>query len=191
MTRVQLLFVTGAAAAALVLGAAGARAQDADRPFTGTYIGPEVGVSIVDTGGGSSAEFLYGGRLGYRYQSASGWVLGIEGRAGDTTFSQSGSLLGVPITTKLGRSLGGVALIGYALGPGRRHLLFVGGGIDNTRITVRAGNTTSGATNTVGTVTAGYEWAASARLSLRLGGEIVKPNGVREVRITGGLFLRF
>ncbi len=126
--------VAGAMAAALILTAAGARAQAEDRPFTGAYVGPEVGVSVVDTNGGSSAEFFYGGRLGYRYQTASGWVLGLEGRAGDTTFSESGSLFGVPFTTKLGRSLGGAALVGYALGPGRRHLLFVGGGLDNTRI---------------------------------------------------------
>ncbi len=38
---------------------------------------------------------------------------------------------------------------------------------------------------------AGYEWAASDRLALRLTGEIIQPNGVREVRITTGLFFRF
>ena len=191
MRAVSVSTAAGAVAAALMLATAGARAQDEDRPFTGAYVGPEVGVSIVDTGGGSSAEFYYGGRFGYRYQTASGWVLGLEGRAGDTTFSARGSLLGVPFTTRLGRSLGGEALIGHALGAGGRHLLFVGGGLDNTRIRIRAGGTGSGTTKTAGTVMAGYEWAASTRLSLRLAGEIIQPNGVREGRITAGLFLRF
>lgn len=176
---------------ALVLTAAVARAQDAERAFTGFYVGPEAGISIIDTQPGSSAEFYYGGRLGYRYQTESGWVLGLEGRAGDTTFSERGSLFGVPLRSKLGRSLGGEALLGYALGPGRRHLLFVGGGVDNSRLKISAAGESSGTTDTAATILAGYEWAATDRLSLRLAGQIIQPDGLREGRITAGLFLRF
>ncbi|RMF72545.1 MAG: porin family protein [Alphaproteobacteria bacterium] len=183
--------LAAAAAAALMLTAPGVRAQDEARPFTGFYVGPEAGISIIDANPGSSAELYYGGRLGYRYQTESGWVFGLEARAGDTTFSERGSLFGVPLRTKLGRSLGGEALVGYALGEGRRHLLFVGGGFDNSRLKISAGGQSSGTTDTTATILAGYEWAVSDRLSLRLGGQIIQPNGLREGRITGGLFLRF
>ncbi len=97
------------------------------------------------------------------------------------------------LTDARARGIGrrGAALVGYALGAGRRHLLFVGGRLDNSRVKIRAGGTGSGATDTAGAVMTGYEWAASDRLSLRLAGEFIQPNGVREVRITTGLFFRF
>jgi outer membrane immunogenic protein len=90
--------------------------------WTGFYIGGHVGGAFAgsDTFNGSDGRFLGGGQVGFDYQFAPNWVVGIEGQYSWLGANDSNGLAFAPagLATLDNRGIGSVTgRLGYAWGP--------------------------------------------------------------------------
>jgi outer membrane immunogenic protein len=90
--------------------------------WTGFYIGGHVGGAFAgsDTFNGSDGRFLGGGQVGFDYQFAPNWVVGIEGQYSWLGGNDSNGLAFAPagLATLDNRGIGSVTgRLGYAWGP--------------------------------------------------------------------------
>ena len=139
---VAVVAVTGSFAPAM--------AQSVDGPFSGPYVGFDLGLSDGKVNGGADkfgeTDFKYGGFLGYRRQMESGLVFGAEGYLQDSKVNgATGVVFTAPpansalLTADLGRTWGIDAVAGVSLFDDQT-LLFVRGGYANQRLSgVRTG----------------------------------------------------
>lgn len=154
MTKTNRMSLTPIAAAmtALFLAAAAlpASAQipmGGEGPFGGAYAGIEAGMSNMDIsndlGNVGAGESMYGGFLGWRYQSPDGIVAGVEARLHDSSVADvtdaAWTTPSEPRITeaRLGRSFGLEAMLGMTLGDARRYLVFASGGYLNQKVSGR------------------------------------------------------
>jgi outer membrane immunogenic protein len=177
------------AALAGLMIAIGSPAQAGDRAFnwTGLYIGVDAGYLSGDadyalapgTGYASNPKpsgFVGGGHIGYRWQSPSKLVLGVELDAWGADASDADNLTGVtnlaPVKVNWGGSVRGVAGMAF-----ERSLLYATGGwawIDFEGCTTSSGggpcapNTNFSDTRTGWTVGGGYAYAFTPSLSARV-----------------------
>ena len=145
-------------------------AQD-KKPFTGAYVGAEVGVM--------DSEFYYGGLLGYRKQTNNDWVWGLEGNVGKYDI---GDLEGLDASlTEYGAS----AIFGKAMGKG---LLFATGGVNI--LDAKVLNVSE--SDTGFKVGGGYEYKFNSRLSARAKGEYVNHgSGNDDIKGTFSIIFNF
>jgi outer membrane immunogenic protein len=177
-------WLLGAVAACLL--ATPAFADDED--FTGGYVGAEVGYShaklnvpMIPYTEGSDGVY-YGGFVGYRYQSAGGFVIGAEAFGGSDSNDFVFDLVNV------GRILGVDAVLGYATG---RVLIFGDVGYVNGKLTA------VGFSETDGTVR--YGGGVEVRLAKNVSGRIkatmakFKKEGVevKNTTATAGVLVEF
>jgi len=136
-----------------------------DKKFTGPYVAVEAGLI---TRGGGKANIYYGGALGFRYQTDSNVVFGIEG-----SFAKANIDRNPRIWTASG-------IAGYAFGSSKNNLLFAGGGAH--------GRKDSHINYKSLFATAGYEHAINETLSFRLKANYYIKN---YYGATAGLVIRF
>jgi len=123
--------------------------------WTGFYIGGHLGWARVDLDstlvgafapfgagasfGGSDDGFIYGGQVGFNWQTGA-WVFGVEGQLSGTDIGSSGSVTSIPtlafplaVTGTTSSNIDWMATlaarIGYAFGPTGNVLLYAKGGI--------------------------------------------------------------
>ncbi len=177
---------TVAATAALLLGTVSAQADD-DKRFDGAYIGAEAGFNNFGGTNGNSGLY-YGGVLGYRVQSDSGLVLGVEGRFGGTSVDRGFSVNGTNFEGEVGRHIGGDVHLGYAVSDSS--LLYALVGYDNIRIGVDNAQDTNIGNVKINSIRfgGGYEYAFSDKLSVRFTGMYSED---KEFQGLGGILFKF
>lgn len=151
LPRITRIVTSGLASIALLTGmsvpSAAQTLMGGEGPFGGAYAGGEIGMTNFDMSNdlgtvGDSA-LAYGGFVGWRYQTVTGIVFGVEGRVGDSgakdRTDDSWNAVDEPRVTRarLGRSLGIEAMLGTTLGSDERLLAFVSGGYLNQKVTGR------------------------------------------------------
>lgn len=182
--KVLKTLIATTAATALLAGAAAA--QDA-KPFEGMYAGAEAGVDwtkLSDTDQ-RDRSIYYGGVIGYRVQSDSNMVLGVEGTFGDTGYNRR-DLVGTEY------EYSGSLILGQAFGADGNNLVYGKAGYARTRVDVAeglgGGKTTEGGWR----FGAGYERALSNGLSLRTGVDYTTyGDGMTQWTTKAGLLARF
>lgn len=201
----RILFI-GASALAAVAVATPAMAQDSsDRPFTGARAEGVVGWDHVKAGGGGGSDdgVVFGGQLGYDFQTDGGLVIGAEGEiTGATTKDTTTDLLvaGDSFRVKAGRDLYAGARVGAVVGSNT--LLYGKLGYTNARVNTRyisGGTTTTDGENLDG-------WRAGAGVEFKLGsnmyakgeyrfskyGDISGTNvDLKRHQVVGGIGVRF
>ena len=143
--------LTAAASVALFACAAIAQADD-DKHFDGLYLGGSVGYLDLGDNGVSYGGVSYEGFLGFRKQSDSGVVFGVEGTFGsadidflDNIWSVNGSL-------------------GMVVGAEKRSLVFVNGGYAEAKASAFGFSATGGGFR----ADLGYEYAVSKKFAIRV-----------------------
>ena len=194
-------------AAAFVLAAVPAVAQDAPTTFNGPYVGVQAGwqqdrqtlnAGTTSTSNNTSG-FAYGGQIGYDFRLGEAAVAGVEvdltGTTGSTAFT------GFDINA--GRTISATLRAGYLLDP--QGLLYVRGGYRNARFTINDATGNDVSSNRDGwTVGAGYERYLTQKVSARveynytgLGSEALPTTNVARSldynrhAVTAGLNFRF
>jgi outer membrane immunogenic protein len=125
------LYVAAAAAAGLGLAATPAAAQ-ADAPFTGARAEALVGLDVVvpDDGVEQFTGLLYGGAIGYDYQTGD-LVLGAEAELSGSGAKAEDEYDGISAEARAGRDIYGGVRVGYAV-PSEA-MLYVKAGYTNAR----------------------------------------------------------
>ncbi len=182
--KVLKTLIATTAATALLAGAAAA--QDA-KPFEGMYAGAEAGVDWTRM---SSAEkrdrsIYYGGVLGYRVQSESNMVLGVEGTFGDTGYNQMDS-------RNTDYEYSGSLILGQAFGADGNSLVYGKAGYARTRFDVTEADIEDSFTEGGWRFGAGYERALANGLSLRTGVDYTTyGDGIKQWTGKAGILARF
>ena len=150
------------------LGATSAQADDT-KYFDGAYVGAEGG--YIDAGDGANG-VAYGGFAGFRTQTNSGLVFGVEGSFGSADIDYLDH-----IWTATGT-------IGFTVGAEKRGLLFIGGGYASAKASAFGYS----ATGDDFTIVGGYEHALSDTWSVR-----AKASYLNEDAVSGtiGVLARF
>ncbi|WP_417457462.1 outer membrane protein [Kordiimonas sp.] len=153
--------IAGAAAATLISGIASA--QEAKK-FEGIYGGIEAGVDWTKLAidGKRDRSIYYGGVLGYRMQSDTNTVFGLEGTFGDTGYKQLGQ-------RNTDYEYGASLILGQAFGPDGANLFYGKAGYVRTRLDFGDAADVGKTTEDGWRFGAGYERALSNGLSLRTG----------------------
>jgi len=136
--------------AALFSSAGAVQAQDSTKHFDGAYVGADAGY-IRDNDG--TDDFYYGLNLGFRKQTDSNLVFGVEGNFGQTSIED----INIDHWTALGS-------VGWAFGEENRNLFSLGGGY----VLLKASYESLSDTGDAYAAFAGYEHAFGSSLSFRL-----------------------
>ncbi|WP_262691289.1 outer membrane protein [Kordiimonas aestuarii] len=175
-----------ATTAATALFAGAATAQDA-KYFEGIYSGIEAGVDWTKMSATEKRDrsIYYGGVLGYRMQSDTNMVFGVEGTLGDTGYNQLDA-------RNTDYEYSGSLILGQAFGPDGRNLVYGKAGYARTRFDL-TDSTEGGAYNDGGwRFGAGYERALMNGLSFRTGVDYTSyGDGVKQWTGKAGLLASF
>jgi opacity protein-like surface antigen len=182
----KLLKTIIATSAATALLAGAAAAQDA-KPFEGMYAGAEAGVDWTRMSDTEKRDrsIYYGGVLGYRVQSDSNMVIGVEGTFGDTGYNQQDA-------RNTDYEYSGSLILGQAFGANNNNLVYGKAGYVRSRFDLTdsadGGAFTEGGWRFGG----GYEHALSNGLSLRTGLDYTTyGDGITQWTGKAGLLARF
>ncbi len=187
---------------AMVLEPAVSAQETTEKYFDGFYVGAEIGIKLkstidfLDETLPNTEDRYLGGVLGWRQQNDDGFVWGVEGSYGDTDAFQHQFFAGGLSGAFIRDIWSATGHMGLALGPGRRNLLFVGGGYANMRAgfdaIVDGVRFTPSEPGGGYRVLAGYEHAIFNRLNLRLQTNYSNfPNQVATWITSAGLTYRF
>jgi outer membrane immunogenic protein len=104
------------------------------RPFDGPYVGADVGYE--DSGRLDHGGVTYGAFAGYDLKVGSRFVVGAEGRIGDSSIRhelvRSGPVFTTAARSSIGRHVGGAVRVGFLAGA--RTLLYARGGWENVKV---------------------------------------------------------
>ncbi len=196
---------SAAAALAVATMAAPAFAQD-DKPFDGFYLGAEAGYDrfkvdneisgLIDT---KDSSIYYGGIFGWREQTSSNLVYGIEGRFGDNTAKVKGTISdgmeSVDLRVTNGRQIGVDAIIGTLVN--ENTLLFASGGYVNGKLTVKLeDNSIIGPLNLSDSdhgfrVGGGAEFRLNDQFNFRVTGHYQDVGSTSNLQVLAGVILPF
>jgi hypothetical protein len=170
-----------AAFAASLAVAFSANAQDDSKYFDGLYLSADLGIE-------DSGDFYYGGSLGYRFQSETNWVFGVEGNFGDLTSSDTSGT----VTAAIDYAWGVTGILGYAFGEKDNNLVFVNAGYGELDLSVSSPTESDSEAFGGFRGSFGYERAISDRISLRLVGTYQDVSDFGEALIgTAGFVVKF
>ncbi|NVJ70540.1 MAG: outer membrane beta-barrel protein [Alphaproteobacteria bacterium] len=151
-----------------------------EKYFHGPYVGADIGLS-------DGGKFYYGGHAGFRHQTDSNVVFGIEGSFGSYAVSESqGS-----ITAKIDHNWSVMGHLGYAFGESGKNLFKIGGGYNEVQAS--ASGFGSSVTASVGDFRGfiGYERAISEKVNFRIAADFLKFDESTGGQATAGFSFRF
>lgn len=168
--------------------------------FDGLYIGAELGVSYLDLNGGDQAGLYYGGLAGWRRQSDSGFVFGLEGTFGTSDNSiddDPGFTTIAPLD--FDHQWSAAATFGKAFGRSKNNLIFAKIGYQESKFSFDLDNAPIDVPDTFlqtfkndGLLLgAGYERALSDQMSLRLSADYGDNSGSQQWQSKVGLIFKF
>lgn len=170
-----------------------------EKPFDGLFLGAEIGASIVDFGPDGQSGLYYGGLIGLRQQSSTGWVYGIEGALADTDRSFDGdNNFGSIFSLDFKYQWSAAATFGKTFGSGGNNLMFAKLGYNRHKYDFVLPDAVSPPSDFPASATSGgiliglgYERAISGFANFRVGLDYADSDDLHQWQPKASLIFRF